>query len=227
MKFLVIDTESSGLPIYHDADGKTVAADDPRQPRLASFALTVLALDEKGDGNTVFAPRQYLVRPDGWAMTAEASAVNHLTDDFLMQHGEPVRRLLDLYAAFILDGCVVVAFNAQHDLKIMRGELRRLYPSEPGRDLFEQTKNTCLMRCWAGAKIPKANGKGGYPQLADVYRYLFGQDIPGQHTALGDCVATAHILPEAIKRGVLIAPAVHYAKEKSEGAARSSRGPGF
>jgi hypothetical protein len=52
-----------------------------------------------------------------------------------------------VYCAAIDEGRVVVAYNAHHDLKIMRGELRRA-----GRDdLFAKTRNICAMRAFAKA----------------------------------------------------------------------------
>ncbi len=65
-------------------------------------------------------------------------AVNGLTDEFLHANGADIAVVLEQYREEILRGLVLVAYNAQYDLKVMRGEMRRA--GVP--DLFEQTKTS-------------------------------------------------------------------------------------
>lgn len=205
MKYLIIDTESNGLFDFSkpaDADG---------QPRLAHFAAlpidTATADWSSADAIENLPMVERYVLPEGWAMTAEATAINGLTDAFLNEHGVPVGHVLDLYQQFIKDGYVVAAFNVQHDAKIMRAEFRHA-----GRDdLFEQTLNTCLMRACRGMDIVKLNGKKGQPGLVDVLAHL-GIVNSAPHKAHGDTRGAAHIFAWLHKGGKLIEPAVHYAK---------------
>lgn len=128
LSYLVIDAETSGLFKFRDADGKPVPADAPGQPRLASVAFIMV-----DPGMTVISEREFLIKPDGWSLDAGAAAVNGLTMERLEAEGVPVGDVLDLYTNAISDERVVVAFNAQFDTKMMRGELRRA--ARP--DLFE------------------------------------------------------------------------------------------
>ena len=121
MPFYIFDTETTGLMDFKrpaDADG---------QPRVASFAG--LALEHPDDEPEVF---ERYVRPDGWAMSPDASRVNGLTNEFLYERGVPVAEVLDEYVRRIEDGYVVVAYNAQFDIKMMRAELRRAVRDEGG-----------------------------------------------------------------------------------------------
>jgi DNA polymerase III epsilon subunit-like protein len=202
MRILVIDTETSGLPNY------AAPADDPSQPRLAQFGGFVLQQVQSSPHlfNEVD-HIDYLVRPDGWEMTDGATAVNGLTTERLLEHGLPVRALLDWYSEKIALGCTVVSYNAQHDCKVMRGELRRAGMD----DLFEATRNICLMRACGKLGIEKANGKRGWPSLSDVCRH-FEIAQTEQHTALGDANAHVEIFLKLHAAGLLPEAEVHYAK---------------
>lgn len=201
MKIAIIDTETNGLPIYKDADGAPIPADDPRQPRLASLSMCLV----NSDGE--FEQLDFYVKPDGWKMTEEATAVNGLTDEYLMLHGRPVVEVLEAYSGAIKAGHAVASFGAQFDCKIMRGELRRA--GMP--DLFEETPNVCLMRASMGLGIQKANGKKGWPGLADVCRH-FKIEPTGQHQAEIDARAAVAIFSKLKALGKLPEPSIHRAK---------------
>ena len=171
-----------------------------------------------------------LVIPDGWEMdqTSDAFKVHGLTNERLRAEGEPVSQILDVYRADIRTGRVIVAYGAQFDCKVMRGEMRLQAPDDPTADLFEQTRNICLMRACQPFKIPKENGKKGWPQLDDAYRYFVGGPIEGRHSALGDAMAAAKVFIEMARVNALPEPAVHYAKEKPDGKkSASTRGARF
>lgn len=200
-RYVVIDTETSGIPRYKGDDGKPIPADAEGQPRLAELAMVFL------DENLATELEIFLyVRPDNWKMEEGATAINGLTDDFLNEHGKPIGEVLSAYQNAIEDGRVVVAFGAQFDCKIMRGELRRAGLD----DMFDKTLNTCLMRSCQGQGIKKANGKGGWPGLADVCAH-FGIEQEGKHTGMADARAAAAILPKLIELGCLQPPTIHKA----------------
>lgn len=218
MKYAVIDCETTSLPDYKKP------ADDPSQPRLASLGVVLVdavSSDQKIASSTassvvleekftvkIEAEHEFLVKPDGWKMTPEAGAVNGLTDERLEAEGKPIAEVLAFYAGLIEAGYVVVAYGAQHDCKILRGEFRRA--GLP--DLFEQTKNVCLMRAMQPLKIPKANGKGGWPQLDDVLRFLGDKPEPRPHGALVGARCAFKVFAHFLPKGVLPEPSVHHAK---------------
>lgn len=202
--YAFIDTETSGLPNYK------LPADDPSQPRLAQFAAILTDGDMQQTGFT-----NMLVCPDGWEMTAEATAINSLTTERLKAEGVPIERVLDFYAGLIEAGHGIIAYGAQFDCKILRGELRRA-----GRDdLFAQTRNWCAMRETRGMKIKKTNGKGGQPRLEDVCVH-FGIEVePKPHDARHGARACLAVVRALVAGGTVIKPAVHYAKNHPREAA--------
>lgn len=199
-KYVIIDTEGSALFDFKrpaDAEG---------QPRLAELAM--LLVDENLQ---VTGERHFLIRPDGWEMSAEATAINGLTMDMLSADGIPVVHALDAYAEAIGEGRVVVAHNAQHDCKTMRAELRRA-----GRDdLFLQTRNSCTMRA-ANGYVIKADGKKGWPKLSDCCAH-FEIEVSGAHRAMDDARACLEVFRKLVEIGAALPGAVHFAKNKPEG----------
>lgn len=198
-RYLVIDTETNGLFNFK------LPADGEGQPRLAHLAMI------ETDENAVEIDRTDIyIKPNGWNMTAEASAVNGLTDEFLSDVGSPIEIALEAYSQKILSGQIVVAYNAQYDLKVMRGEFRRA--GMP--DLFEQTPNICVMRPMTNiCQIPRTNGNGfKFPNLAEAMAH-FGHKLDDAHQAMNDAEGALKVMRGLMKLGELPQAAVHYAKE--------------
>lgn len=211
MKYVVIDTETSGLFDFSkpaDADG---------QPRLAHLAMLFTA-----DGNDNARKEEYFVKPDGWSIAPSVTAINGLTDAILNEKGTPVADALAAYTKAVDDGHTVVAFNAQYDTKIMRGEMRRAGID----DRFDRTPNICVMRALTDVcKIPKAKG-GGYkfPKLSEACAH-FGINQEGAHSAVGDAQACLALFHKAREIGALPAPAVHYATNRPTAALAEPTAP--
>lgn len=215
--FMVFDTETTGLPPRSPRGGAPIPADDPRQPRMASFAAILAG----ADGAELARWKAY-VRPDGWSMAefdaravAEgkkpASAINGLTDDLLNERGVPVRNILDFYSTCIGAGLVAVAHNAVFDKKIMRGELRRAEMP----DLFEQTKSICTMKaCDAYAASGLCMSSPGFVKLQTACEY-FGIVLENAHDAMADCEAARAILAVLIRDRNLPEPRIDFAKPQA------------
>lgn len=204
MKYLIFDAETSGLFDY------ALPADDPAQPRLAEFCGFIVRMT--GDGAIVHTsePFEFLVKPEGWEMQREAQAITGLTTEYLMEHGRDVRDVLAWYSAQIEDGAIVSTYNAQHDCKTMRGELRRA--GMP--DLFEQTKNSCMMRSCQKLGVKKESGKGGWPKLSDACRHFNITPEGEVHRARSGAECALALFFAMHEGGHLIEPSVHYAKNK-------------
>ncbi len=205
MKYLVIDTETSGLFDFKQP------ADAPGQPRLAHLAMIRVSADLAEESR-----EDLYVLPHGWSMPqgpGTAGEINGLTDEFLEERGIPMSHVLKAYTDEIRGGRAVVAFNAQYDCKVLRGELRRL--GLP--DLFEETPNICVMRPLTGiCRIPRPNGRGlKFPNLTEALDHF--KVRPSQfkaHGAVDDAHGALLIMRQLHRIGMLPEPAVHYAKEK-------------
>jgi DNA polymerase III subunit epsilon len=200
-RWLVIDTETSDLPDF------SAPADEADQPRLAAISMIFLDADIQPLG-----AYDAYVHPDGWEVSPAAFERNGLTTEFLQIHGIPIADILDVYAAAVTQVGVLAAFNARFDAKIMRGELRRA-----GRDdLFEQTKQTCLMR--GMGDFNKSEGRTGrWPSLEKALAQIGYQREGKAHTARSDARAAVAVLRYLHDRGAVLEPQVHYAKGGDRG----------
>lgn len=215
--FLIFDTETTGLPPRAPRGTPPIAADDPRQPRMASFAGIIA--DEHG---RALHRQKFYVRPQGWTMAefderarhegkTPASAINGLTDDFLNANGVPVADALTFYSEYIKLGLTVVAFNAIFDTKIMRGELRRAGMA----DLFDQTRNICAMKALdAYAADGLCMSSPGFVKLSVACEF-FGIVNENAHDAMADAEAARAITEILIRDDRLPLPTVVYSKHRA------------
>jgi DNA polymerase III epsilon subunit-like protein len=231
-RFAIVDVETSGLPPYPKKGEPPIPADDPRQPRLASFTIlpttATLEIDEDASLSTFIKPPIVNGEPE-WRMSEGATAVNGITDEKLQTEGIPVRDVLAVYREFIGAGWIIVCHNSIFDLKIMRGELRRADMD----DLFEATKNVCTMADFIDvfkiAPTGKQMATGRYafkqPKLIEAYRHFHGVDFEGQHTADADARATLAVFKGLIGLGLPIVPKVRYSKYHENTAQQSGMFP--
>jgi DNA polymerase-3 subunit epsilon len=212
-RYVVIDTETSGLPLYAKKGEPPPPADAPGQPRLVSFTAIVttpeLEIDEDQSIST-------LIRPEGWEMSEGAIAVNGITTQMALDGGINVRDVLSIYSEYITNGWIVVAHNAQFDTKVMRGELRRA--GMP--DLFEQTLNICTMRATidickiAPTGKQMATGRRGFkqPKLMEAYHHFYGEEFAEAHTSMADARACLAIFRKLVEMNAAPEPSILYAK---------------
>ena len=213
--YAVFDTEGTGLFVYKYPDdhpepelrGKPYPADAPGQPRMCSLAI--IYVDENME---IERECQIFVRPDvnDYTMTAGAQKAHGLTVEFLNEHGVPVTEALNEYMSAVDNGRIMVAHNSQHDMKQLRGELRRAGM----QDRFEDSPNICTMRSMTNiCKIPPRGGRGGYkwPALSEALLFIGSENL-GDHSAINDAKGALELLRYLKKTGNLPEAKVHHAK---------------
>jgi DNA polymerase III subunit epsilon len=201
--YLIVDTETSGLPPPWKKGNPPIPADDPRQPRMAELFMILanpqLEVEQEFQG---------YIKPDGWTMSAGATNVNGLTDEFLAEHGIPVVDALIAYTQCVLQGRVVVCHNAQFDTKILRGELRRAQMS----DLFELTRNICTKDSLKGVVGNHWQG----PKLSVACDH-FGVVLTDAHHARNDAYGCLGVLRAMRIAGMMPEPRIIYSKYHENG----------
>lgn len=184
MKTLVfIDTETTGLPDFNKR------ASDPSQPHIVQFAAIVT--DESGeilDGHNV------LVRPDGWEIPPEMSAIHGTTQEMALAEGLPAQMVAKLALGLIKESSLVVAHNMQFDKFMVRILLRRTGLLTDEMDAWWKALPTfCTMKTTTNlCKIP-GNYGWKWPKLIEAHQHAFGEGFDGQHDALADVKACARL----------------------------------
>lgn len=203
--FLWIDTEATGLPDYK------LPAHAPGQPRLCSIAM--IFADREYN---ITAEHEWFIKPHGWFLDpdSEAAKVNGLTHAELVAKGVPIKDILPIYAQAIEERKIVGGHNVSHDVKLMRGELRRAEMD----DLFMKTRTICTMQ--GSRKIVGAvdkNGRAKAPRLEEAAAY-FGIPMPEKHRALADARASFEIARKLLEMGHEAIYSDPYEKQRAKGA---------
>ncbi len=190
--FCVFDTETTGLPDFK------LAADHPDQPRMAQLSAGLFEFDPAGeldqrDGFT------HLIKPDGWEMPDElVEKLGHgFTTAHLEEHGVPVMAALEDFMKLHDESDLLVGYGIHFDLKILRGELRRVgMPDNYG----EREKFDVMAKCKPLCELPpsekmRARNMKGFktPSLIEATDILLQKKLEGAHDAEVDMRATAEL----------------------------------
>jgi DNA polymerase-3 subunit epsilon len=177
---LVIDCETSGLFDY------SREADAPGQPRLCQIGMIWV-----DDDLATIREVEHVIRPAGWEIEPEATAINGFTQEMLQQDGIDIEGPLHDYASAIDDHHVIVGFNVPFDVKLMRGELRRFGLE----DRYMKTRTLCVMQgCRRIVDARTKDGRSKAPKLEEACSHFAIGIEPFPHRALGGARAALEIL---------------------------------
>jgi DNA polymerase III epsilon subunit-like protein len=165
---LGLDFETTGLPKY----GKENPADGADQPRACAVAAALHAPD-----GTQVKLLDTLIKPDGWTISAELTAIHGLTTEMCEAGGRPGAEVWAELESMMEQAAIIVGHNISFDLKIQRGEFRRC-----GRpDHYGEVATFCTM--W---ECRKARGLKKPPKLVEAVQLVLGREMPSAHSALHD-----------------------------------------
>jgi DNA polymerase III subunit epsilon len=191
-KILFFDTETNGLPIDYKASYTEV----DNWPRV--IQLGWILTDENGD---VLSSKNLLIKPNGWQIPTEPFWIdNGFSQERSEAEGIPIEEALELFYQDKLQADTLVAHNLNFDHRIVWAEFIRA-----GREPRSGMNKICTMTKTTGlCRIPAKNGRGfKWPQLKELYSFLFGNDFEGAHDAGADIAATKDCFFELLKRGVV------------------------
>ena len=187
---LVFDTETTGLPLFREP------SDHAKQPHLVQLALVrYYHHSSRVDEMSV------LIRPDGWKIPPEMTAIHGISHDRAMDEGIPEADAVLLYGAGVVATGLRVAHNESFDRRIMRiaavraglsADLIKSLEARPHYCTCESAKPivnlppTEKMRA-AGFNGPKA------PKLEECIRHFFDEPLDGAHDALVDARACGRL----------------------------------
>lgn len=194
MTYLIIDTETNGLPqSYH-----LPVTDLTNWPRLISVAWGLY--DEKGKELC----RHYaLVKPDGYRWNKVAQQIHRITPEQAEVNGQPLADVLNQLRPAMERADAWVGHNIDLDYGVIGAEFiragldgsERLQPGRVGE--FSVRPLLCTME--ASAMITPNREP---VRLNELYQLLTGKKMKGMHDATADMLATAHCFFELKRRNV-------------------------
>lgn len=182
---LFYDTETTGFP---DWDAPDDASTQPHLVQIAAIKVNALTRE-------VIASIDLVVRPNGWAIPAEATAIHGISTSHAAEHGVSEEVAVTLLM-MLAKGATRVAHNEVFDARIINIAAQRFLPPE-ARNFWLQGSAFCT--CEAATpilKLPpsesmKAKNVGGYkkPNLTEAFKHFFGETVQNAHSAKADAEA--------------------------------------
>lgn len=190
MSVLIFDTETSGLPTDYRADFSNVNV----WPRIVEIAWIVLDSDLKPVTSS-----EFIVRPDGFEISAGASSVHGITTAKATAEGSPLRYVLSCLAEDMSEVELLVAHNIDFDFPVVNCEFLRSKVSSS----LGVKRRYCTMRSSTElCNIPGNFGRPKWPKLEELYRFLFARTFSEAHRAMHDVQATTECYLELRRRGI-------------------------
>jgi len=184
------DTETTGLPNF-----KARSA-DPIQPHLVQLALVTC-----NDTGAEVAAISVIIRPDGWTIPAEVTAIHGISHERAMDEG--VREALAVEMFVVAQGRagLRVAHNESFDRRIMRIAMTRDGLKRDFIEAIEARASYCtcnsakfIMNLPPTERMLAAGVRGAKsPKLGECIRYFFGEELAGSHDALVDARACVRV----------------------------------
>lgn len=178
---LYSDTETTGLLAKgHDAGS-------PRHPYICQLGAQLVV------DNRIVAEMNLLVKPNGWIIPVEASAVHGITTDMCVAYGLPIKSVITLYGRLAQRASLIVAHNFPFDQMMIWTEMIRA-EAAPELAAFLACPSFCTMdgsapilNLPATPKMVNAGIAGPKkPNLGEAYQFFTGNKFEGAHDAMAD-----------------------------------------
>lgn len=173
---LVYDTETTGLPLWEQP------SDNPLQPHLVQLA----ALLVNRESGIVTQNMNVIVKPDGWEIPAEVSAIHGITTEYAQQVGVSEAVALKLFLD-LWSGRTRIGHVQSFDARIIRIATKR-YCEEAVINAWKAGPAECT------ALLAKPiMGMKKSPKLTEAYRHFFNKELADVHSAMADAVACMEV----------------------------------
>lgn len=178
---LVFDSETTGLPDFHKQ------AEDPSQPHIVQLGAILY-----DSARRVVSEMNVLVRPDGWVISPETTAIHGITMEAATKYGLKLETVIRLFIALADRAELLVAHNYDFDNKMVRRELHHLaLPSLA--EAMRARPSFCTMK--SSTDILRIPGPRGFkwPKLQEAHVHFLGKPFEMGHDAMADTRACAAI----------------------------------
>lgn len=196
---MFVDSETTGKIIGWNPSVEDV----DKFPRLVQLGYIVT-----DDDGGVIEEYECLLKPVGFEIPAEATAIHGITTERALAEGKDVGTELSILAVWVNSCDKVIGHNVDFDTGVIGAEFYRLHQW----NIFSGKTKVCTMKlgtdfCQLPKTNPRARGTYKYPSLRELYEKLFNSDMGAAHTALQDIRNTALCYGEMVERGIIVSEA--------------------
>lgn len=180
MQAIVFDTETTGLPDWK------APSEAEHQPHIVQVAAELVDLDTR----EVLESMDVIVKPDGWTISEEMTAIHGISHDYAMEVGIPEKDAVDMLLAMRAKSVLRIAHNRTFDDRIVRIALKRYFDDHAAEegvlqlsDHWKDGEGYCT--CYS-ARALCALPKAKLPTLQEAHTILVGLPLEGAHNAKND-----------------------------------------
>jgi DNA polymerase-3 subunit alpha len=178
MKYIVFDTETTGLPKWR---GQDVYKGPRNWPDIVSICWVVLE-----DGQEV-KRRYYIVKPRGWTIPPDSTAIHGISHVQALYNGRDLEEVMTEFKADIMEARWVIAHNLEFDRNVVLNAWYWRLREDPAR-WWQASKEFCSML--QGARelnMVDAAGRQKWVKLDELYAQSMGKVAPADaHNAERD-----------------------------------------
>lgn len=205
-RILVIDVETTGLPKKRGCP----ATDVENWPYPVQVAWMLFKCSHAGRPGRILQRRSHLVRPDGWSIPPETTAIHGISHEHALEKGISLKDVIHEVQTVASTTDAICCHNTAFDLPVLISAGIRAGVS-PSQQVITKKPTICTMEIGKQicGIIREYNGKYGPfrklkpPRLSELYEHLFGTPFVGRlHDAAEDCRATVEILDTIMKKHV-------------------------
>lgn len=162
--------------------------DAAHQPHIVQLAALLIDDAEKEVMSV-----NLIIRPDGYEIPLEASAIHGITTEYATKVGVDIRDALLIFSSMKRAADIYVAHNIDFDRMMIGISVTRQASLKWTDESMPAAKCFCTMK--AMTPICELPGPYGFkwPKLQEAYKHAFGCGFDGAHDALADIRACAKV----------------------------------
>ncbi|ARF10638.1 UvrD/REP helicase family protein [Hokovirus HKV1] len=196
-KYLVIDTETNGLPIMKNHDSYYNYDDTSKYNNARMIQISYQKFDSC---NNLILEQDNYIKPNGFLINN--SHIHHITYEIALKNGISVLESLKKLYDDIIDVDFIVGHNIIFDINIIKSEASRLKYT----DLIKliDNKNICCTLFWSNEL--KKNNILTSVKLSNVYKHFTDDDMVNAHNSKWDVIAANTIFNCMLNDNLLLLP---------------------
>ena len=189
---LFFDVETTGLLKFKE----------PYEHKEQPFILQLGAV--LSDENTIYNKISILVTPSDVAfdfvVPEEVVKIHGISKEMVQTGGFTTTAMTEMFSRMLHKADKIVCHNVDFDRKVIQSALHRT-DAKTTLDILRVKPAFCTMKESTDlCKLPGKYGKYKWPKLAELYKFLFNEELVGAHDALVDIMATRRCYYEIMKR---------------------------
>ncbi len=185
MKVLLLDTETTGLPVSGDHYS-------PEQPYVIQMGGVLFDVREEGIEQAI---NKLVLPPEGVVFNERAVAVHGFSEEVVRANGRPAKEVYEEVRALRLQADVVGSYNWDFDEQLIRSCSVRQLGCEPNYVLgihgVDITHHCVMKQCMQFFERPRE-------KLVTVYHRVMGVPLEDAHDAMADVVGAMHVMKQVL-----------------------------